>query len=148
APSVGQARQEIQNYCQERHDREQSRFSAELLECSLRHLDLVNRNANVYSWAKRNLPDSGWWPIPTDAGNARSLFTEFPYRHRNPLLDKKTPIVSAGSCFAIEIARHFQKLGYNYVVTEPQNAPDGSYREPEYSGDEHVNASAAWGIIF
>src|SRR5258708_28386754 len=41
AASIGQARHEIQLFCQERNEREPTSRSADLLRCSLAHLELV-----------------------------------------------------------------------------------------------------------
>jgi hypothetical protein len=77
-------------------------------------------------------PRTVFWPDPTAVqAHARSIHDELPYARPLGLVRRDTPIGSAGSCFAAEIARHLKRNGYNYVVTE-----------------ENENSSANWGIIF
>ena len=86
--------------------------------------------------AKRNR-NVVYWPNPVHSEHPSSLFEQLPYTVSRNLINKSTPIVSAGSCFASEIAWYFQDRGYNYVVeeSEPREAS-----KPE--------SSACWGIIF
>jgi hypothetical protein len=82
-------------------------------------------------------PDAVFWPKPTHTKFPRSLFDTLPYVAPVPLLDKHTPIGSAGSCFASEIAYYLQNQGFNYVVTE------------QHPRDEDIpESSARWGILF
>ena len=82
-------------------------------------------------------PDAVFWPDPTHPKHARSLYDTLPLVENLGLLDKSTPIGSAGSCFAVEIAWYLQDNGYNFVVAEAEPDPR---RRPEQS--------ARWGIVF
>lgn len=46
--------------------------------------------------------------------DVRSLTSQLPFR-----ISRSDRIVTAGSCFAQHVARHLQRRGYNYLVTEP-----------------------------
>lgn len=114
------------------------------------HIQTTAANRRAYSVANRENPNTVFWPDPTLTDNSpaanRSLYTELPFAKRIPLIDKSTRIVSAGSCFAMEIAHALQRNGYNYVVKEPNNGKPGSY---EFLGRADLPiSSAAWGIIF
>ncbi len=78
-------------------------------------------------------PAGVFWPNPTFR-EAKSVYEELPFCQAFPILDRATPIGSAGSCFAAEIARRLRADGFNYVVTE--------------SGVDTVTSSARWGILF
>ncbi|MGZ3658277.1 MAG: GSCFA domain-containing protein [Bdellovibrionota bacterium] len=105
-------------------------------------------NARAYLTSDRRRPSAVFWPDPTDQKNGRSIFEELPFIEKIPLIDRSTAIVSAGSCFASEIAHTFQKLKFNYVVKEQNRAADGSYWFNGTVLEGTVNSSAAWGIIF
>lgn len=110
------------------------------------HQELTALNRRAYEAGGRANPNAVFWPDPTDSRNGRSLYTELPFARRTPLIDKSTQIVSAGSCFATEVAHALQRDGYSYLVKESNKGKDGSYEFID-SGDL-PNASAAWGIIF
>lgn len=93
-------------------------------------LAAAQNNTRAYDPRGRFRPQAVYWPDPTPP-NSRPLFGELPYAQTYKMVDKDTPIGSAGSCFAIEIAKHLKDNGFNYVVTEPNHA-----------------SCAAWGIIF
>ena len=78
-----------------------------------------------------------YWPNPLHSKRPRSLFDETPQAVRLPLITRSTAIVSAGSCFAMEIAHWLQDNGFNYVVTDPRT-----------SGHRLPISSARWGTIF
>ena len=111
------------------------------------HREATNANRTAYSVANRVNPLAVFWPDPTDPDRPRSLYDELPFAKRIPLIDKSTRIVSAGSCFATELAHSLQKTGYNYVVKEQNKGKPGSY-EFLGRGTELPNSSAAWGVIF
>jgi hypothetical protein len=112
-------------------------------EALLIHQKDTARNENAYQGQRQNLPESGFWPNPSIQQNGRSLFRELPFRTRSKFITKTTPLVSAGSCFALEIAHQLQREGYRYVVTE-RNFRGLLTRDTSVVSD----ASAAWGIIF
>lgn len=90
-----------------------------------------------YVAADKPNPDAVFWPDPTHPKHARSLHDTLPFVENLGLLDKTTPIGSAGSCFAVEIAWYLQDNGYNYVISEAE--PDPRRRSEQ---------SARWGIVF
>jgi hypothetical protein len=102
------------------------------------HKVAANQNRMSYSLEDKPNPNGVFWPDPTMKKRPRSLFDEVPYVQTHNFLDKSTPIGSAGSCFAIEIAHKLQSEGYNYVVTEPYLRPAQKFN----------NACARWGTIF
>jgi hypothetical protein len=111
----------------------------------LAHEADTRKNQRAYDYDIMHKAGSGFWPNPIDVKNGRSLYTEFPYRLQRKLITKKTPLTSAGSCFAMEIAHRLQQDGYNYIVTEPNFR--GRLLTPADSG-QMSDSSAAWGIIF
>jgi hypothetical protein len=100
-------------------------------------------NENAYQGARQESPESGFWPNPAHERNRRSLFQELPFRRRWKFVSQKTTLVSAGSCFALEIAHELQRHGFNYLVTE-RNSRGFLTKDTSVLSD----ASAAWGIIF
>jgi hypothetical protein len=147
-------------------DEVESRLEQELLghierngsaECSNMHLALrehreaTSLNRRAYLATGRVNPKAVFWPDPsctdrTYPGAGRSLYTELPIARKIPLIEKTTRVVSAGSCFATEIAHALQKSGYNYLVKEKNKGKPGSYEL--LGAGELPNSSAAWGIIF
>ena len=115
------------------------------------HQEATRRNRRAYSLEGRENPNGVFWPDPTledktHPMSGRSLYTELPFARKIPLIDRSTRIVSAGSCFATEIAHNLQRNGYRYLVKEGNKGKLGSY---EFLGaDDLPNSSAAWGIIF
>jgi hypothetical protein len=77
-----------------------------------------------------------FWPNPLHKENPSHLNNTPPVSRSFPFITKETKIVSAGSCFAMEIAHYLMKNGFNYVVTED----DTRYELPI--------SSARWGTIF
>ncbi len=47
-----------------------------------------------------------------------NIYEDVFYRERFPIINKSTPVGSAGSCFARAIAHQLQMSGFNYVVEE------------------------------
>lgn len=120
--------------------------SFELFAKFLKHKQNVLENQRAYSVTGRESPSAVFWPDPTDTTNNRSLYSELPWCKAHKIIDRTTRIVSAGSCFATEIAHYLMANGFNYLVTEGNGGPDASY---EVLGmGELPNASAAWGILF
>jgi hypothetical protein len=89
-----------------------------LLSNILEHETATSENRRAYASAGRLNPGAVWWPNPTSAEAPRSVYDELPYASVHPIVDRATPIGSAGSCFAMEIARRLRADGYNYVQTE------------------------------
>src|SRR5271165_14106 len=120
-------------------------LDARAFKAILEHRIDTRRNQQAYQFQIIDRPESGFWPDPSNPRNHRSLFAEFPFRRRHKIISERTPIISAGSCFAMEIAHELQRGGFNYVVTE-KNA--GGRVTDELGAAEPSDASAAWGIIF
>ena len=115
------------------------------IQAVLRHEADTRRNKEAYPYDSMHKVESGFWPNPIEVKNGRSLHTEFPYRHQHKFITKNTPLASAGSCFAMEIAHWLQREGYNYIVTEPHFR--GNFLTSSDVG-QVSDASAAWGSIF
>lgn len=109
-------------------------------------LDNININTLAYNAKKKPNFDSVFWPDPTAKGRPRTIFDEYPFACENKFIDRTTPIGSAGSCFAMEIAHILQKEKFNYVITEPNANPTVGYKTLQIS--EYSNSCAAWGTIF
>ena len=103
------------------------------------------QNKKAYTVANQTKVESGWWPDPSDPRNQRSLFSELPFRRRFKFIDRSTAVVSAGSCFASEIAYALQREGLNYIITE-HNSQGRLMAQP--SDGSLSDSSAAWGDIF
>jgi hypothetical protein len=138
--------QKLEIYLEEKKRINPDNLSYELLQVFLIHRQSVIKNNHAYSTKSRINPNAVFWPDPTEARNGRSIFTELPYAKTYGFIDRSTPIVSAGSCFATEIAHSLQSKGFNYLIKEPNTGKPGSHVYLD-AGDQ-PNASAAWGIIF
>lgn len=78
------------------------------------------------------------WPIPVLGDpDLPEIFPQYP---AEKFITKETPIGSAGSCFASEIAKWLSGKDYNYIVTET----DGDSLGENCSGV----ASALWGLMY
>lgn len=120
-------------------------LDARAFQAVLVHQTDTLRNERAYMMQIRDQPESGFWPTPSDPRNGRSLFTELPFRKSHKFITKETAIVSAGSCFAVEIAHELQRGGFNYLVTEWNG---GGRLGKVDGGPVWSDANAAWGIIF
>lgn len=90
-----------------------------------------------------------FWPNPVHEKYPQSKFNMLPYVRKEPIMDINTPIGSAGSCFAFEIAKYFQQGGYNYVVTERNDDPNSGVLVDGYQpGDKYAKFCANFGILF
>lgn len=90
-----------------------------------------------------------FWPNPVHPKHPRNKFDMLPYVQTHGIMDADTPIGSAGSCFAFEIARVFQQEGFNYVVTERNDDPNSGIVVDGYNpGDPWARFSANYGILF
>jgi hypothetical protein len=95
-------------------------------------------NAAAYKRSNKLHPDAVYWPDPTHSKSPRILSKESPICAAEKFVDRTTPIGSAGSCFAMEIAHRLQTKKFNYVVTEPNpNVVNGL-----------SDSCARWGTIF
>ncbi len=88
------------------------------------HLQEAIEAGTAYLSRKRDIRKV-FWPKLADLPKAELLVK------RVPIVERTTPIASAGSCFATNIRNALLQLGFNYVRTE-----------------ENEVASAGWGLIF
>lgn len=117
--------------------------------------DLAEYENNVinskgrYSLSNKPNQNGVFWPNPIHEKHPKSKFNMLPYVNKHPIMAMSTPIGSAGSCFAFEIAKYFQLEGYNYVITERNDSPDsGIYVDGYNPGDEIAKFCANYGILF
>lgn len=102
-----------------------------------------------YSTKNKPKPEGIFWPSPDHPTKPASKFDALPFVKKYPIMDMSTPIGSAGSCFAFEIARVFQEQGYNYVVTERNDDPGSKIIVDGYTpGDKYAKFCANYGILF
>lgn len=98
----------------------------------------VNDSADLFGTAGRERPLAHWWPGGPH-GDTRTLSEELFWSESRPVVSKASSrIVSLGSCFAVEVAKHLQRNGYNYLVKEPNLIEGTSLHQ----------SSARWGTIF
>jgi GSCFA family len=102
-----------------------------------------------YSNQSKPRQNSVFWPNPAHSKHPSSRFNVLPYVQKHPLIDKNTPIGSAGSCFAIEIARALQEQEFNYVITErADDTSTGVFVDNYTAGDQYAHGSFNSGIQF
>lgn len=93
-------------------------------------------------------PDAVFWPNP-ERNPGQSVFNTIPIVKNLGLLDKSTPIGSAGSCFAFELAQYLQRNGFKYIATEKEYDPDIGLMCDGYDpANPYARFSANWGILF
>ncbi len=127
-------------YLQEALQKEPSNLSAltRTLQQVLNHEQSLADNRLAYSRSGKLNPDVVFWPNPVNPKIPRSLWQELPYAERPQFLNPSTKIGSAGSCFAVEMARRLQADGFNYVVTEPDPTSQNGFSP----------SCARWGTLF
>ncbi len=111
---------------------------ASALEKLLRYEKNLEENRLAYTLKDKLNLDAIYWPNPSYEKRPRLLKDQLPFVEKVPLVDSSTPIGSAGSCFAVEIARRLQEQKFNYVVTEPDPDPATGLSR----------SCARWGTIF
>ena len=121
----------------------------EIVEALAVYKARIAENLDAYDVSKKPNPDAVFWPNP-ERTPPRSVFETQPYTEKVPLVTKSTAIGSAGSCFAIEIARNLQRRGFNYVVTESEaeDAANGVLVDGIQQGNPHDQSSANHGLLF
>jgi len=103
----------------------------ELLHAIAVHKMVTFKSRTAYAPQTKQNPNAVFWPDPTHPKYPRSPYDELPFTATTPWIDQSTPIVSLGSCFAMEIAKRLKSGRFNYLVTEPNEI-----------------CSARWGIVF
>ena len=117
----------------------------DLIEFEQNYSNSVNR----FSIKGKPNPLGVMWPIPNHAKHPMSKFDMLPYAVEHKIMDKSTPIGSAGSCFAMEIAKVLQTEEFNYVVTELGDNPEQEACIDGYEfGSGKALYSANFGILF
>ncbi|REL34800.1 GSCFA domain-containing protein [Thalassotalea euphylliae] len=105
--------------------------------------------SNCYRIDNKPNPAAVFWPNPEHQASPLSKFDMLPYVEKQPIMDINTPIGSAGSCFAFEIAKHLQQAGYNYVITERNDdALSGLVVDGYQPGDQYAKFCANYGLLF
>lgn len=107
----------------------------ELLSALATHEVASAKSKAAYS-TEGGRASSVFWPDPTHARAGKSIFETLPENDTPKIISKSTPVGSAGSCFAVEIAKRLQTDGFNYVVTEKDESKPVA------------ESCAQWGIIF
>lgn len=116
----------------------------ELIRFEKKFFDSVNR----YKVENKINPGAIHWPNPI-RDPSQTLENILPYVHKHPIINKDTPITSAGSCFAFEISYQLQKSGFNYLIKEKAHRPEYGVHTADYDPKNiHEKFSANWGILF
>lgn len=124
---------------------ENIRNLAQLAKYETEFKDSISR----YAANDKPVPSAVFWPSPDHPSKPSTKFGLFPYVKKHPIMGMDTPIGSAGSCFAFEIARVFQEMGYNYLITERNDDPASGIAIDGYkSGDKYAKFCANYGILF
>ncbi len=106
---------------------------------------------SITRYSPKDKPSSQgiFWPMPDHPEHPGSKYDQLPFVQTHPIMNANTPIGSAGSCFAFEIARVFQEMGFNYVVTERNDDPNAGFGVDGYrAGDKYAKFCANYGILF
>jgi len=122
----------------------------------IKHLQaLVDYNVNFdlevkrYSDTNKPNPNAIFWPNPSHPEKPLSQYEILPYVSKTPIMNSRTLIGSAGSCFAVEIAKILQCEEYNYYVAERNDDPNSGISVDGYNcGDQFARFPANYGIIF
>jgi hypothetical protein len=111
-----------------------------------RYLATMRATTDAYNAKTKPNPGAVFWPNPQ---RGTSLFETLPTVSKLGLVSKTTPVGSAGSCFAFEIAYSLQRRGFNYVVTEKGHQPEaGVFLDSHKPDDVHERFTAGYGILF
>ena len=109
----------------------------------------IRETIQIYETGNKQNPAAVHWPNPERYPD-QTTEGLLPFAEKLGLIDRTTPVGSAGSCFAWEISKNLQARGFNYVVTEHEVLPDladGVYALQTRLGSP-VRSSANWGILF
>jgi hypothetical protein len=107
------------------------------------------RSFSCYTLRPGQSASSAFWPDPTDVRHPQAKYDLLPYVQKQPILDKTTTIGSAGSCFAVEIAKVLQQRGFQYVVTEANEDPsNGVILDTPVADASLARFCAAYGLLF
>jgi hypothetical protein len=111
--------------------------------------DSAESTKNLYLPYGKPKPSGIFWPDPTHPKYPSTKYGTEPFVQSHKIMSKNTPIGSAGSCFAFEIAKVLQQENFNYVVTERADDPKAGIIVDGYNaGDQYAKFSANYGILF
>lgn len=110
-------------------------------------LDVLAEQQRQIRTAMGQDPTRIYWPNP-ERYPGQALVGNLPLGKAHPILDERTRVASAGSCFARQIAIALQHQGFNYMVEERLDEPGSGVRHQGPIENGHVAASAAWGTIY
>jgi len=109
-------------------------------------VETMSATLDAYNPRTKPNPGAVFWPNPTRGG---SLFDTLPAVQKIDLVSKSTPVGSAGSCFAFEIAYNLQRRGFKYVVTEKGHRPEeGVFLDSHKPDDVYERFTSSYGILF
>ena len=109
--------------------------------------NIIRQSYKAYIHKKDNIKTI-FWPNP-EKYPEDNMATLLPYSKKHPILDKTTPIASAGSCFAFEIAYELQRKGFSYLVCEKGHQPEVGVHEDDHDPNRKFEKfSASYGILF
>ncbi len=107
------------------------------------------QSAYCFALQTKPKPDAVMWPIPNHPKYPKCKFDMTPFVVSEKIMDMNTPIGSAGSCFAVEIAQVLQEEKFNYVITELGDNPKEEAIIDGYKfGSGIAMYSANFGILF
>ena len=121
----------------------------EMHEALASYRESVEQSIDTYRCDVKPNPHGVFWPNPTRHPES-SVFKTLPFIENLGLITRETPIGSAGSCFAIELARSLQKRGFNYVRTESEHedTANGVFVDHYDPDDTQASFSATYGLLF
>jgi hypothetical protein len=123
-------------------------FASYLAELAKFQADSIHA-AEIYFKDKKPNPKAVKWPDPTGHIGEGSIYDTVPVVENYGIIDKSTPIGSAGSCFAVEIAKNLMERDFNYVVKEKSSDPEtGRVTADVDPYNPVVQYSCAWGVLF
>lgn len=88
--------------------------------------------------------DSLFWPNPIHDRHPANKYEIKPSVNKYGFIDRGTVISSAGSCFATQLAKSFQRREYNYLVTEQLEGRDDGV----WVDQGAIKGSANFGTLF
>ncbi|MEK9673592.1 MAG: GSCFA domain-containing protein [Rhodospirillaceae bacterium] len=111
------------------------------------YIENTNQVLNRFNKATKPNPDAMFWPDPTRGGPV--LGDVLPIAREQPFIERSTKIGSAGSCFAVEIARFLMGHGFNYLAPETSFDPEtGVIMMGTSRINPEIQFSCRWGILF
>ncbi|HAD86530.1 MAG TPA: hypothetical protein DCG48_04135 [Rhodospirillaceae bacterium] len=111
------------------------------------YIEAGQRIAQRFEASAKPNPKAVYWPDPTKEGE--NLGDVLPVSKTYPFIDQSTVIASAGSCFAVEIAKYLVAHNFNYLCLEKTYDPETGTIVLETSMDDpQIQYSCRWGNLF